>query len=64
MTDETIAPEQPATTGGWTNGRARGGASVRNRLLRSGRMRGGGRAQAPGCCHPIHWGLAGQRPVQ
>lgn len=30
MTDETVGPELPAATGGWTNGRAQGGASVRN----------------------------------
>lgn len=30
MTDETVGPELPAATGGWTNGRAQGGASIRN----------------------------------
>lgn len=46
MTDETVGPELPAATGGWTNGRARGGASIRNQLLRPGRMLGEGREQA------------------
>lgn len=46
MTDEMVGPELPAATGGWTNGRARGGASIRNRLLRPGRMLGVGREQA------------------
>lgn len=46
MTDETVGPELPAATGGWTNGRARSGASIRNRLLRPGRMLSGGREWA------------------
>lgn len=52
MTDETVGPELPAATGGWTNGRARGGASIRNRLCRPGRMLSGGREQAPGVAIP------------
>ena len=46
MTDETVGPERPAATGGCTIGRARGGASFRNPLLRPGRMPGVGRGQA------------------
>ena len=58
MTDDTVGPELPAATGGWTKGRARGGASMRKRFQfrRPGRMLrgggGGGRAQAQGHLHP------------
>lgn len=58
MTDETVGPELPAATGGWTNGLTRGGACIRNRLLRPGGMLGWGREQAralpppPPALHP------------
>lgn len=38
MTDETVGPDLPAATGGRTNGRTRGGCSIRSQLLRPGRM--------------------------
>lgn len=46
MTDETVGAELPAVTGGWTNGRTRDGAFLRNRLLRCGRMLGAARERA------------------
>lgn len=57
MTDETVGPELPAATGGWTNGRARGGASIRNPLL-AGCGVGGSLGCRPGhyrsWSHPFH----------
>lgn len=57
MTDETVGPELPAATGGWTNGRARGGASIRIPLL-AGCVVGGSLGCRPGRyrsqSHPFH----------
>lgn len=46
MTDETVGPELPAATGGWTNGRARGWSFRQEPIMQAWQMPSGGQERA------------------